>query len=634
MTKARIWASALLLSSFPVLTACGGSSSSGPVKHGPTYVTSVTDTDQPPSGTVTLRSALASAASGDAITFDASLNGAVFELTTIGEAHSTLKGEVYAGGPPTFQGYSDRDYGKSALYAKKDVVIDASALPSGITIKWAGGDNNPARVLAVYGDLTLKNVTITGGYSKAETLTGGTQPYTLARGGGIAVWGIATLENCTIAGNKVEGDTAASRDRGTYGGGIYSNGLSIKNCVVSGNSAKGYGAAGGGIYSVGGADNVNALNKGNDVTLENCSITGNRTTAQHSYGGGVFTLAGGPTNRAWMYIRNCTIARNLVEDNPDLPEVDQWYSRGGGVYMGGGSLSIVSSTIAENQVNGIFAMFSGKANMGGGGVASTIGNAHVVEDLIVQHSIVVGNKMNGVSADYFAGSLLNFYSYGYNLFGSMDFAQILVPVPDWVDSCRKHYPKIGDHDGVDTTSVLAMDQIQTSSAFTSVGTDAGQPIVLWYPPKGAAVDQIPSAKYSVPYIAAGYTGFGVSSDDFLNQVLIDLRTRYGTVLGSDFGTSFGDKTGVTFYGPAQTWPSNSQNAPWIQFWHDLETAINGRLGTAGLNDDYWAGFPTGQVGNEKVSVYRKSNEAQLVTTDQRGHARPSGGTGDIGAIEK
>lgn len=613
---------------------CGSSATGGGGFSTSLMVTSTADADTPPAGTVTLRSALANAASGQTITFDNAMSGAVIELNTIGESHSTLKGEVYSGTPPTYQGYSDRDYGKSALYARKNVVIDASGLPSGITIKWAGGDSNPARVLAVYGDLTLKNVTITGGYSKAEAITGGTQPYTLARGGGIAVWGTATLENCTIAGNKALGDTEASRDRGTYGGGIYANGLKIKSCVISGNSAAGYGAAGGGIYSVGGADNSNITNAGNEVTLDNCTISGNRTTAQHSYGGGVFTLAGGPTNRAWMRITNCTIARNLVEDNPDLPEAGQYYYRGGGIYMGGGSLSLVSSTIAENEVRGVLAIFSGKPNIGGGGIASTIGDAHVVEDLILQHSIVVGNKLNGAPADFFAGSLLNFYSYGYNLIGSMDFSQILVPVPDWSNLSRKRYPKIGDHDGVSAAQVLDLNQIQTRATVTSAGTDAGQPIVLWYPPAGNAVDQIPTTAYNVPYVSAGYTGFGLPTDDFLNQVLVQLRTTHANELGSDFGTSFGDLTGVTFYGPAQTWPSNTQNAAWIKFWRDLDVAINGRLGTAGLNDDFWGTFPTGQVGNERVTITTSGSSAQLSTTDQRGQARPKGQLGDVGAVEK
>jgi len=64
-------------------------------------------------------------------------------------------------------GYFNRDYGKSALYARKNVVIDASDLPSGITLSWIGGAGNPARVLAIYGNLTMTNVSITGGHNPA-----------------------------------------------------------------------------------------------------------------------------------------------------------------------------------------------------------------------------------------------------------------------------------------------------------------------------------------------------------------------------------------------------------------------------------------------------------------------------------
>ena len=48
-----------------------------------------------------------------------------------------------------------------SLYARKDVTIDASDLSSGITLAWVGTDD--ARVLAVYGDLWMTNVTVTGG---------------------------------------------------------------------------------------------------------------------------------------------------------------------------------------------------------------------------------------------------------------------------------------------------------------------------------------------------------------------------------------------------------------------------------------------------------------------------------------
>ena len=621
---------------------CGSSSYTAPPPPPGLVVNSLSDPAQPAAGTLTLRSALGQARSGERITFDPALSGRTIELSIIGDSHSILLGEVYAGGPPTFQGYSERDYGKSALYARKKVFLDASSLPAGVTIKWMGGDANPARVLAVYGNLTLRNISITGGYSLAEAISGNAaQPFTLARGGGLAVWGTAKLDNCAVYGNKILGDDAATRDRGSYGGGIYANGLLLTNCIVSGNSAKGYGAAGGGIYSVGGADKTTGV--GNDASLSNCVISGNRVTAQHAYGGGLFTLSGGPKNLATLTITNCTVARNVAEDNPDIPDVGQWYKRGGGIYLGGGSLTVISSTIAENEISGVEAIFSGKSNMGGGGVAATIGNAHVVEDVRVQHSIIIGNKMNGAASDWFAGSLINFYSYGYNRIGALDFGQILVPCPEWMDLSRKHYPEPGDLDSLNLADVLDMSAIQHHPTILSAGTDAGQPIVLWYSPGTASTNQIPTAAYSFDIVSAGYTGYGVSTtcppmascDDFLNHLLDKLRTDYADTLGSDFGSEFGDMKGVTWYGPAQTWPSDPQNVPWITFWRKLDTDINGRMGTAALGDAFWGSYQTGPIGdNVSITVTKKNQTVQLITTDQQGHNRPSGGLGDVGAIEK
>ena len=114
-----------------------------------------------------------------------------------------------------------------------------------------------------------------------------------------------------MSGNRCAGDNVSSRDRGTYGGGIFANGLVMKNCVVSGNAVIGYGAAGGGIYSVGGADGP-----GIHSSLSGCTVSGNRVTAQHAYGGGIFTLGGGPNFLMSLALTNCTIARNVVEDHP------------------------------------------------------------------------------------------------------------------------------------------------------------------------------------------------------------------------------------------------------------------------------------------------------------------------------
>ena len=194
--------------------------------------------------------------------FDQSLDGATIELSIIATNHTVLKGEVMGmrnepSGPVSYLvGYFDRDYGRSALYARKDVVIDASNLPTGITLSWAGGPGHQARILAVYGNLVMNNVTVTGGQSIAEDISTGDpndQPWTLARGGALAVWGTARLVKCRIYNNYCEGDFDSSRDRGAFGGGLYANIVDLKNCIISGNTVVGGGAAGGGVYSVGGA---------------------------------------------------------------------------------------------------------------------------------------------------------------------------------------------------------------------------------------------------------------------------------------------------------------------------------------------------------------------------------------------
>ncbi len=624
MRKAKVAAVSVLFVLAAVgLTGCGSGSSGKRL-----VVNSAEDTLTPPSGAVTLRSALESASSGDTITFDPALNGAVVELKAVADEHTTLKGEVYSGN--TFTGYEDRDYGRSALFVRKSLEIDASGLSDGITLHWSGDPSKPARVLAVYGDLVMRNVTVRGGRSVGEALSG-SQPFTLARGAGLAVWGRLVLRHCTVADNRCEGDTQGSRDRGTYGGGIYANGLYIEDSVIAGNSAEGYGAAGGGIYSVGGADNVGGV--GNDTRVVRCAISGNRVTAQHAYGGGIFTLSGGPNNLARMTLENSTVARNLAEDHPGLPEAGPHYYRGGGIYMGGGSLTLVSCTVAENEVNGHAALFGGKPNMGGGGIAATIGNAHTVEDVIVRQSIVTGNRLNGSAEDWFVGSLLGFYSQGYNLFGVLDFSQILAPVPDWMDLNRKHYPMAGDRDGVALADAINVGGAQRHATVRSAGTDAGQPAVLWYPPAGPAVNRVPGS-YTVEWVRAGYTGFGNSSDDFLNYVLAQIRSKYADKLGAGFGTQFGDLTGTTWYGPRVTWPSEPANAAWIAFWQNVDTEIAGRLGPAGLGDAFWGSFSTGALSpSVKITVERISRRIGVVGPDQRGSSRPSGGGADVGAIE-
>jgi len=303
--------------------------------------------------------------------------------------------------------------------------------------------------------------------------------------------------------------------------------------------------------------------------------------------------------------------------------------------MGGGSLWVSGCTIAENAITGELAYVGGKPSAAGAGVGATTGNAHVIETVWLQNSIVVGNTLNGAPEDWFAGSILDFYSNGYNIVGRVNFQWILVPVPDWMMSSRKRWPKAGDMDGVTLEQALDVGGAHYHATAISAGTDAGGPAVLWYAPTDLAADKIPNQNYDVTYVNAGYTGFGVATDDFLNYVILQCRSQYGAILGADFGAEFGDMTGTTWYGPARTWPSNSQNAAWIAFWHNLDTAIGDRLGMAGLNDDFWGTFTTGPLGDHvSITVERFTKTFHMETSDQLGNARPRSALGDIGAIER
>jgi hypothetical protein len=269
--------------------------------------------------------------------------------------------------------------------------------------------------------------------------------------------------------------------------------------------------------------------------------------------------------------------------------------------------------------------------MGGGGVAATIGNAHVVESMKVLHSVLAGNLVNGAADDLYTGSLRHFYSLGYNRIGKLDFSQILVPVRDWLDLSRKHYPKVGDVDGMAIGDVLDVAGTHTHAAILSAGTDAGAKAVLWYPPLDQALDQVPPSAYSIVATRAGYTLASGTDGDFLDQVVARLRTD--AWLGSSFWSGFTSQTGVTWVSTAVTWPSDSNNAAWIQFWRALDTQLGTQLGTVALGDAFWSAMPAGTFGNVTILKGHDNLSATRAADDQLGNARPSSANADIGAVE-
>ncbi len=682
------------------LSACGGGGGGdggGFNPLPPIVVNSLSDDAAPAAGTVTLRSALASAASGQRITFDQTLNGSTISLVFVGEEHTVLTGEVMgfdnANNISFLVGYFNRDYGKSALFADKNVVIDASSLPDGITVTWAGADS--ARVLAVAGDLTLRNVSISGGNSVFDVAADvgqhpdDNQTSTLARGAGIAVWGTATLSDCSIYDNHAVGDDAdTSRDGGAYGGGVYADTVVMSNCVVSGNTVYGGGAAGGGVFSVGGRDT------GADISsITGSAITENRITGLFAYGAGVYSDGGGIGRSTRIHVENSTIARNLVEP-PALPPflfslLDIGYWRGGGLYMSNGYMKVKGSTIVENQVFGKPRTNElDKPNLAGG-IAATIGNAHAVEDMMIGHSIVVGNTVHAIDGigpggytigevyphDIFSGSVFEFRSLGHNRIGVIDFSQVLVPIgePGWASLSRKHYPQVGDLDGVLVGDVVG--NATLSSLVNSAGVAADPFAVLYYDPVGSALDQLPAGDYNLAEVLAQLDG---PNNEGRNPLLLPLMLQqiqdvYGQpAFANEFRAHFEgyladvdpDTAGAQQYdncdnvtintieqafwcGPAQTWPQFEYNHAYIEFWHHLDLALTNRIAgvdisqigdlePATINDDVWiALFGLGQSNFNGITMALSERNVTIVPlqSDQQGNARPADLLGDIGAVE-
>jgi hypothetical protein len=313
----------------------------------------------------------------------------------------------------------------------------------------------------------------------------------------------------------------------------------------------------------------------------------------------------------------------------------QYYYRGGGVYMSNGVLEMRGCTVAENRVTGVAASFNGKPNMAGGGVAATVGNAHEVEYMAVWHSILAGNTVDGAPSDLFTGSLVNFFSYGYNRIGTIDFSQILVPVPPWYCLSRKHYPKAGDRDNVPLAEALSLADARLHPTALSAGTDNGDKALLWYLPGPASRDVVPTYGYDVPYVMADCYIPGDNTDALLAEVLYKLDTDYAAPLGPGFSGQLPVTSGIAFSPSPYTWPTDNTSVPWISFWKSVDNAIGSRLGQEKLADEFWGSFRSATLEDGSVLAVETwtSSMLQLADRDQRGETRPSGLRGDAGAVE-
>ena len=341
-------------------------------------VTSEADVVDPDDDVVTLREALDAAQSGDAITFDSSLQGKTIELQL------------------------------GVLTTNKSVAIDASNLldattsAPGLTISGLGASQILSLSQAV--DVEITGIAFTNGYStktnEGGAITNGGATLSLVNcaisdssspqgGGAYFDGGKTTLTNCVVTNN------AAIT---TFGGGLYSLGgeITLVDCVVTNNTAK-YG--GSGVYNDGATLSFDSCSINNnsgysgggldvrsgETTLSYCVLTNNSVT---NYGGAIFN------NGSALSLDNCAIYGNTAQ-------------MGGAIYFLGGGTELVNCTVTNNA-----------ATRDGGGVYLAATGTSTVSGLSAYNTILVGNSATRSGADVFYSGSSNAYANAWNTLSS------------------------------------------------------------------------------------------------------------------------------------------------------------------------------------------------------------------------
>ena len=247
-------------------------------------VVTTTQDENDPSGTLgaglSLREALRDAPDGAGIVFDSALNGATLPLG-------------------------------SEIVLAKNVTIDASSLPAGVTISGGG----TSRIFTVSNGKTvaLQNLTLTGGNGVGNS-----------SGSGGAIYnsnGTLTLTRCTLSGNSA-----------SFGGAIYNiNGgtLTLTQCTLSGNSST---SPGGAIYN----------NSGSPLTLTQCTLSGNSAVI----GGAIYGVG-----NSVLALTQCTLSGNSSTND------------GGAIYNDSGTLALTHCTLSGNSAGEGGAIFNSRSTL-------------------------------------------------------------------------------------------------------------------------------------------------------------------------------------------------------------------------------------------------------------------------------
>jgi len=258
--------------------------------------------------------------------------------------------------------------GGTCVYGAVSVTMSGITIQHGYSTTSGGGIYNAATLL-------LDNCIVT-----ANTVNG-----TNGKGGGIYNGVKLTLTNSVVSSNISSGTTA-------NGGGIYGTGmLAIFSSTISGNAASEFDGRGGGI----------AINSASAVSIRNTTISSNSA----AFGGGIFSHNNGATQ---FKVVNTTISSNGA------------FGDGGGLFSEFGPIGLYNVTITRNGANGDELKADGK----GGGLFIGGGTLYFANSILAANTHIVPGVPRPTNVpDQCAGTIT---SLGYNYLSDIDLANCTI----------------------------------------------------------------------------------------------------------------------------------------------------------------------------------------------------------------
>lgn len=451
-------------------------------------------------GPGSLRAALASVSSGDAINF--SVSGTI--LLTSGELLVNQNVAIVGPGPSNLA--VDGNEGSRVFHVGSNSVVSLSGLT--ITNGLASGSVFPnyagGGILSDHAVLSVSNCILSGNMA-GFGLGGGI--YNDGSGGGNAK---LTVVSSTFSGNSGQG------------GGIYNAyaSLTVSNCLLRGNTASkpGFaGGAGGAIYNSGETGSAT-------MTIVNSLLSSNSVLGSFNDGGAIFNSGG--IGSATLAVRNCTLNGNSA-------------GVGGGIWNGASSgtatVTIVNTILSDNS-----------ASNDGGGI-NNVGFSGGSVTLILNNCILNGNSAytgGGIDNSAAAVTISNstFSENSANLGGGIaNYGTLAIASSTLRDNSASN---VGGGVGNLSTLTILNSTISSNSASSDGGgvfnngnvSIANSTFSGNTAPKGGGVDNDPFGINGHIDIGSTILNAGASGENILNNTGV-VRSR-GYNLSSDSGGGF------------------------------------------------------------------------------------------------